>query len=265
MPHSNSHLPVIPAQTRPLRTHPLSPQQKPPLSLLISPPHLPQILPPIPSRHSPCSCLPVHYPSCFPVMHRLFVEKTASFANESSHLIADLRSNLAIETIASARIVQRYDLDGLTDAEFSEASHLILSEPQVETSSTELSLSLDETAFAVEFLPGQFDQRADSAAQCVQILTGKDRPFVSSARIIILKGPLSSMNSPRLRNTSSTRSTPTRSPSPTTTSAPHHPSPKTSPFSKGLTASQRPTSTPTAANSASPCRLPTFSTLRSIS
>ena len=125
-------------------------------------------------------------------MHRLFVEKTASFANESSHLIADLRSNLAIETIASARIVQRYDLDGLTDAEFSEASHLILSEPQVETSSTELSLSLDETAFAVEFLPGQFDQRADSAAQCVQILTGKDRPFVSSARIIILKGPLSS-------------------------------------------------------------------------
>lgn len=124
-------------------------------------------------------------------MHRLFVEKTTSFANESAHLIGDLRNNLAIESIKSARIVQRYDLDGLTDVEFAKASKLILSEPQVETSSIELSLTSDETAFAVEFLPGQFDQRADSAAQCVQILTGKERPFVSSARIIILTGELS--------------------------------------------------------------------------
>ncbi|MDB4511393.1 hypothetical protein N9081_05595, partial [Akkermansiaceae bacterium] len=118
-------------------------------------------------------------------MHRLFVEKTAPFANDSAHLISDLRNNLAIESLKSARIVQRYDLDGLTDEEFAKATQLILSEPQVETSSTELSLSSDETAFAVEFLPGQFDQRADSAAQCVQILTGKERPFVSSARVII--------------------------------------------------------------------------------
>lgn len=124
-------------------------------------------------------------------MHRLFVEKTTPFANESAHLIADLRNNLAIESIKSARIVQRYDLDGLTKEEFAKATQLILSEPQVETSSTELSLTANETAFAVEFLPGQFDQRADSAAQCVQILTGKERPFVSSARIIILTGELS--------------------------------------------------------------------------
>ena len=127
-------------------------------------------------------------------MHRLFVEKTAAFANDSAHLIGDLRNNLAIESLKSARIVQRYDLDGLTDEEFAKATQLILSEPQVETSSTELSLSSDETAFAVEFLPGQFDQRADSAAQCVQILTGKERPFVSSARVIILTGQLSKEN-----------------------------------------------------------------------
>jgi phosphoribosylformylglycinamidine synthase len=127
-------------------------------------------------------------------MHRLFVEKTAPFANDSAHLVGDLRNNLAIESIKSARIVQRYDLDGLTDEEFAKATQLILSEPQVETSTTELSLSSDETAFAVEFLPGQFDQRADSAAQCVQILTGKERPFVSSARVIILTGQLSNEN-----------------------------------------------------------------------
>ncbi len=124
-------------------------------------------------------------------MHRLFVEKTCEFASESSHLIADLRANLALDSIASARIVQRYDLDGLSDEEFEKATQLILSEPQAEKSTLELSLSDDETAFAIEFLPGQFDQRADSAAQCVQILTGKDRPFVASARIIILKGDLS--------------------------------------------------------------------------
>ncbi|MFT6380368.1 MAG: phosphoribosylformylglycinamidine synthase, partial [Akkermansiaceae bacterium] len=124
-------------------------------------------------------------------MHRLFVEKTSSFASESAHLIADLRANLAIDSIKSARIVQRYDLDGLSAEEFQKASQLILSEPQVETSSTELSLAPHESAFALEFLPGQFDQRADSAAQCVQILTGKDRPFVSSARVIIFKGTLS--------------------------------------------------------------------------
>ncbi len=124
-------------------------------------------------------------------MHRLFVEKTANFASESSHLISDIRSNLAIDSIDSARIVQRYDLDGLTDDEFTKASRLILSEPQVETSSPELSLVTGESAFAIEFLPGQFDQRADSAAQCVQIITGKDRPFVASARIFIFKGNLS--------------------------------------------------------------------------
>ena len=124
-------------------------------------------------------------------MHRLFVEKLSSFASESAHLIADLRSNLAIDSIDSARIVQRYDLDGLSDEEFEKASRLILFEPQVESAGSELSISGDETSFAIEFLPGQFDQRADSAAQCVQILTGKERPFVSSAHIVILKGSIS--------------------------------------------------------------------------
>lgn len=124
------------------------------------------------------------------VMHRLFVEKTDTFASESTHLVADLRANLAIDSIESARIAQRYDLDGLSNEEFERATELILSEPQVETASTGLEIDEGESAFAIEYLPGQFDQRADSAAQCVQILTGKDRPFVASARVIILKGTL---------------------------------------------------------------------------
>ncbi|MDB4288157.1 phosphoribosylformylglycinamidine synthase, partial [bacterium] len=132
-------------------------------------------------------------------MHRLFVEKNPEFASESLHLIADLRANLAIESITGARIVQRYDLDELSADEFAQASQLILSEPQVESSSSELSIEKGEHAFAIEYLPGQFDQRADSAAQCVQILTGKDRPFVSSARVIILKGDLSKKDLGRIK------------------------------------------------------------------
>ena len=69
---------------------------------------------------------------------------------------------------------------------------LILSEPQVETTSDMLAVAENETVFAVEYLPGQFDQRADSAAQCVQILTGKERPLVASAQVIVLQGSLTS-------------------------------------------------------------------------
>ncbi|MGJ8697915.1 MAG: phosphoribosylformylglycinamidine synthase [Verrucomicrobiaceae bacterium] len=132
-------------------------------------------------------------------MHRLFVEKTPEFASESQHLIADLRANLNLESISSARIVQRYDLDDLTDEEFAQASKLILSEPQVETASSDLTLEKGDHSFAIEYLPGQFDQRADSAAQCVQILTGKDRPFVASARVIILKGDISKKDLKRIK------------------------------------------------------------------
>ena len=124
-------------------------------------------------------------------MNRIFVEKKAHHDAEASHLLHDLHESLGLLGLSGIRIVQRYDLDGVTEAEFNAASRLILSEPQVDEVSSALSLGESETAFAVEFLPGQFDQRADSAAQCVQILTGKDRPLVASAKVIILKGALS--------------------------------------------------------------------------
>ena len=124
-------------------------------------------------------------------MNRIFVEKKPEFNGEARHLLHDLRESLGLQHLASVRIVQRYDIDGLGDSEFEQAVRLILSEPQVDQTSTTLSLGESENAFAVEYLPGQFDQRADSAAQCVQILTGKERPFVSSAKVVILGGPLS--------------------------------------------------------------------------
>ena len=124
-------------------------------------------------------------------MNRIFVEKKAEFNAEARHLLHDLRESLSLPGLASVRVVQRYAMDGLSDAEFAAASRRILSEPQTDSASATLALGDDEAAFAVEYLPGQFDQRADSAAQCVQILTGKERPRVASAKVIILRGVLS--------------------------------------------------------------------------
>ncbi|GAA5119824.1 phosphoribosylformylglycinamidine synthase [Luteolibacter yonseiensis] len=153
--------------------------------------------------HPGCRAIPlaltVRYPSiqCFPKlcryhapMNRIFVEKKAGHNAEASHLLHDLHESLVLPGLKAVRIVQRYDVDGLSDEEFTSAVGLILSEPQVDDTSCTLAIGEDETAFAVEFLPGQFDQRADSAAQCVQILTGKERPLVASAKIILLQGTL---------------------------------------------------------------------------
>ncbi|MFT5882204.1 MAG: phosphoribosylformylglycinamidine synthase [Crocinitomicaceae bacterium] len=123
-------------------------------------------------------------------MHRVFVEKQTEFNSPAKELLHDLRENLSLTNLEGIRVIQRYDIDGLNDAYFAHASQLILSEPQVETASSRLIVAADETAFAVEFLPGQFDQRADSAAQCAQILTQQDKPIVISARVIVLKGSI---------------------------------------------------------------------------
>lgn len=124
--------------------------------------------------------------------HTLFVEKLPPFAGEARHLLHDLRESLALPRIASLRVVNRYDITGIDEADFQIASTRILSEPQVDSISITLALAENEHAFAHSYLPGQFDQRADSAAQCIQILTGKDKPAVTSSRVIILTGELSS-------------------------------------------------------------------------
>ncbi len=125
-------------------------------------------------------------------MNRIFVEKKAGHNAEAQHLLHELNESLGLTGLTGVRLAQRYDIDGLTDDEFDAAAKTILSEPQVDEICPTLQLASDETAFAVEFLPGQFDQRADSAAQCVQILTGKERPQVLSAKVIILKGDVTS-------------------------------------------------------------------------
>ncbi len=132
-------------------------------------------------------------------MNRIFVEKKPEFNAEARHLLHDLRESLGLSGLQGVRVIQRYDIDGLSAEEFSQAVRLILSEPQVDLTYTELATAADESVFAVEYLPGQFDQRADSAAQCVQILTGKERPLVASAKVILLKGTLAAEEVARVK------------------------------------------------------------------
>ncbi len=124
-------------------------------------------------------------------MHRVFVEKFPPHDIEARHLLADLKESLTLPGLESLRIIQRYEIDGITANLIGDTTQLILSEPQVDRTSNSLEISNNEHAFAIEYLPGQFDQRADSAAQCIQILTGGSRPTVASAKVIVLRGNLS--------------------------------------------------------------------------
>ncbi len=123
---------------------------------------------------------------------RIFVEKRPGFDVEARGLYFDLKENLGIKGLEAVRIVNRYDIAGISSDEYDSARSIIFSEPPVDIVYDEdLPVDSRDRIFAVEYLPGQYDQRADSAAQCVQILTQKERPQVQSAKVIILSGSIS--------------------------------------------------------------------------
>ena len=122
---------------------------------------------------------------------RVFVEKRKGFDVEAQGLLADLRRNLGLTGLTEVRILNRYDVSGLTPQQFASAARTVLSEPNMDDVYPEgFTLPEEYRAFAMEYLPGQYDQRADSAAQCVQLLTQGERPQVLSAKVIGVKGDL---------------------------------------------------------------------------
>ncbi len=125
-------------------------------------------------------------------VRRVFVEKKKGFNVEAKGLLNDLKDNLGIEGLTSVRIIHRYDVAGITDKMYESAKNTIFSEPPVDEVYEE-RIDIDKNAriFAVEFLPGQYDQRADSAAQCIQILAHGDRPVIRVAKLIVLAGDIS--------------------------------------------------------------------------
>ncbi|MDD5953052.1 MAG: phosphoribosylformylglycinamidine synthase [Oscillospiraceae bacterium] len=132
---------------------------------------------------------------------RVFVEKKPGFDVEAQHIKADIEKNLGIHSIEELRLLHRYDVEGLSEEEFQSACKTVFSEPNVDNVwPEEYTFPPEYTVFATEYLPGQYDQRADSAAQCVQLLTHGERPQVASARVFALKGKLSDEEVKEIQN-----------------------------------------------------------------
>ncbi len=123
------------------------------------------------------------------LIRRIYVEKKQGCNIEAVNLYEDLKENLGLNGLEGVRILIRYDIEGLSDEYYEKCKNTIFSEPPVDRLFEEkYDKDGSEKAFAVEFLPGQFDQRADSAMQCVQIVTGEERPLINVAKVYVLKG-----------------------------------------------------------------------------
>ncbi|MFA6780312.1 MAG: phosphoribosylformylglycinamidine synthase, partial [Paludibacteraceae bacterium] len=134
------------------------------------------------------------------LVRRVFVEKRPGFDVEARQLLSDLRDIPGLGSLQALRLFKRYDLSGLSDSEYIAARDSILSEPNCDFVYDEQLPELNATRFAVEFLPGQYDQRADSAAQCVQLLTCKERPLVRTATVYALSGEISPEQLQKIKN-----------------------------------------------------------------
>ena len=135
------------------------------------------------------------------MVYRIYVEKKPQFAVDGGAVLADLNVALGIKTVENVRIINRYDCEKLPKENFEAAVPTVFSEPPVDEVYYDLPKpAADERMFAVEFLPGQFDQRADSAAQCIQMLCPGERPVVKYAKIYVLKGKISDDEFARIKH-----------------------------------------------------------------
>ncbi len=121
------------------------------------------------------------------MVYRIYVEKKKAAASEAAGLLSDIRAFLGIESLEELRILNRYDVEGIDRELFEYCIGTVFSEPQLDDTYNEPDSS-GYYVFAVEPLPGQFDQRADSAAQCIQIISQQERPAVASAKVYMLRG-----------------------------------------------------------------------------
>ena len=124
------------------------------------------------------------------MVYRVYVEKKKELANEARNLFNEIKNLLFIDGLKDLRIMNRYDVENIEKSLFDYAVSTVFSEPQLDVVTYTLPDD-DATVFAVEYLPGQFDQRADSAAQCIQLFSQGERPTVKTARVYLLYGTLS--------------------------------------------------------------------------
>ena len=125
------------------------------------------------------------------MVSRVYVEKKPGFDGEAQALAHELRDILGIERLRGLRLVNRYDAEGISDELFEQCVPTVFSEPQSDVATFEMPDARGAAVFAVEYLPGQFDQRADSASECIQLISQGERPEVRSATVYLLEGDLS--------------------------------------------------------------------------
>ncbi len=133
------------------------------------------------------------------MVYRIFVEKKKEFANEARTLLDDARNFLGITSLEDVRLFNRYDAENISPELFETAKNTVFSEPQIDDVYDAVELP-GAALFALEYLPGQFDQRADSAAQCIQMISRGDRPLVKSAKLYALYGKLSDEEIAEIKN-----------------------------------------------------------------
>ena len=123
------------------------------------------------------------------MVYRIYSEKKPQFRNEAKGLLSEVKSFLGIEKLEDIRIINRYDVEGISRELFDYACKTVFSEPQLDDISETLETGAAKV-FASEFLPGQFDQRADSAAQCIQLISQGEKPLVRTAKVYLMYGDI---------------------------------------------------------------------------
>ena len=132
------------------------------------------------------------------MVYRIYVEKKPELAFEAKALMGEIRDILNIPSVTGVRVINRYDADNLDRALFEHSVWTVFAEPQTDFASETFDAG-DGIVFAVEYLPGQFDQRADSAAQCIQIISQGEKPRVRSAKVFVLEGDPSAEELDRIK------------------------------------------------------------------
>lgn len=124
------------------------------------------------------------------MIRRLYVTKKKDFTIEEASMLADLKNNLGIN-LKSLQIFNRYDVEGISDEDYEKAKKIVFSDPAVDDIFEETINTENKKVFAIEYLPGQYDQRADSAVQCVQIVTEQDNCSIAVAKVFLLDNSIS--------------------------------------------------------------------------
>ncbi len=133
-------------------------------------------------------------------VYRIYVEKRKDYSVEADEILSNVKTQLKIDTLESLSVVNRYDVQGVSEDVLNQGIPTILSEPMVDDIYREEYPIKDARVFAIEYLPGQYDQRADACEQCFQLLTGEKNVKVKCAKLIVLKGQINDEDMKRIQN-----------------------------------------------------------------